>query len=79
MTCSSSQTGRVNLFCSPGPAVSANLAPVAAAPSPFPRPDMSTFAKLFAGPEYGKVVILDGGMGTTLQVRTECWFRCSAN
>jgi len=40
---------------------------------------MSTFAKLFAGPEYGKVVILDGGMGTTLQVRTECWFRCSAN
>lgn len=31
---------------------------------------MSTFAELFAGPDYGQVVILDGGMGTTLQVRS---------
>lgn len=29
---------------------------------------MSTLAELFSGPEFGQVVIMDGGMGTTLQV-----------
>lgn len=46
----------------------ASRPPPAFASSDLLNHEMATFTELFAGPEYGKVVILDGGMGTTLQV-----------